>query len=174
MSFDLDVSGSVSISGAANLTSKGGSASSPLGRWQGYHASRYYIAIDKVIGAVFTEMSGLSIQTDVQETVTEGGNPWKHKLSGYTSFSNVTFKRGLCASQAFWTWYVKTTNGQPEKRNISIIAYSSDKTDMPSRRWELVEAYPVKWSISALNSKTNELMTESIEIAYSYFTSLSL
>lgn len=172
MSIDIDLSAAASIGGSLStptLTAKGSIKGSALSKPEGLHATRFYVAIDKVVGAIFTEISGLSMQTDIQETVTEGGNPWKHKLPGYSSFGNLTLKRGLVVSQAFWQWYVKTVNGQVEHRNVSIILYSSDYPDTPRRRWEIYDAYPVKWSISSLNSKSNELVTESLEFAFSHF-----
>jgi len=36
--------------------------------------------------------------------------------------------------------------------------------------WNVVHAYPVKWSFAGLNAESSELLIESIELNYHYFT----
>ena len=39
----------------------------------------------------------------------------------------------------------------------------------PLNNWSVLNAYPVKWDISALNSQKNELVIETLEMAYTKF-----
>ena len=44
----------------------------------------------------------------------------------------------------------------------------------PLEAWNFVKAYPVKWSISNFNAQGNELVVETIELAYQYFTRMEV
>ena len=44
----------------------------------------------------------------------------------------------------------------------------------PLESWNFVKAYPVKWSISGFNAQGNELVVETIELAYQYFTRMEV
>jgi phage tail-like protein len=35
--------------------------------------------------------------------------------------------------------------------------------------WNVVHAYPIKWSVSEFNAEKSQLAIESIELAYNYF-----
>jgi phage tail-like protein len=35
--------------------------------------------------------------------------------------------------------------------------------------WAFFDAYPVKWKISKFNAQQSEIVTESIELTYTYF-----
>jgi phage tail-like protein len=40
---------------------------------------------------------------------------------------------------------------------------------MVVKNWMFYKAYPVKYSVSNLNSQANEIVIETIELAYTYF-----
>ena len=39
----------------------------------------------------------------------------------------------------------------------------------PLVTWNVVSAYPVKWSVSDFNAEQSEIAIETIELAYNYF-----
>ena len=39
----------------------------------------------------------------------------------------------------------------------------------PVRVWNLINAYPVKWSVSDLNATANAFVVESMQLSYQYF-----
>ncbi|MEO5562048.1 MAG: phage tail protein, partial [Chitinophagaceae bacterium] len=45
-----------------------------------------------------------------------------------------------------------------------------DEADQPVAIWNIVAAYPLKWSTSDLKANDNSIVIESIELAYQYFT----
>jgi len=44
-----------------------------------------------------------------------------------------------------------------------------DEADQPVAVWNVVQAYPLKWSMSDLKSSENAVVVESMELAYQYF-----
>ncbi|MCD4809203.1 MAG: phage tail protein, partial [Methanosarcinales archaeon] len=67
---------------------------SPTGkRSDPYSAYRFKVEIEGIIAAGFTDVSGLTIETEV-ETIKEGGvNNYEYKLPKFTKYSNITLKR---------------------------------------------------------------------------------
>lgn len=132
--------------------------------------NRFWVEIDNSLHAYFTQCSGLTAQTQFEEYREGGLNTYTHKLPTHTSYSNITLKRGYGESVQLWTWYEKTAKGTPERKNISLILYSSEQGHQESRRWNLTNAYPIKWSGPEFDANAGSVPIESIELAYEYFT----
>jgi phage tail-like protein len=133
-----------------------------------YTPNRFWIQMNSLLEAYFTECSGLQIQTEVFEYKEGGLNSYTHKLPTRTSFSNITLKHGFSTSAKLWNWYKNTVDGKIKRENISIIVYSRKNNDV-IRRWNIEDAYPVKWIGPQLNIKSNEPAIETIELAYTRF-----
>ncbi len=134
-----------------------------------YIANKFWVEVDKVMQGYFSECSGLEAKTEVFEYKEGGFNGFTHKLPTRTSYTNLTLKRGMTENEDFWNWYLKTINGKPERKNISLILYSSDKPGDVVRRWDIMGAYPIKWGGPAFNVKSQEFTIETIELAYESF-----
>ncbi|HEX2914631.1 MAG TPA: phage tail protein [Chloroflexia bacterium] len=134
-----------------------------------FQGGKFWVEIDGMLEASFLECSGMQVQTEVFEYKEGGLNSHSHKLPVRTTFSNITLKRGFTSSNKFWSWYKQTVEGQVARKDISIILYSTQEPGVQSRRWEVSKAYPVKWGGLQFNSKSGELLVESIELAYDSF-----
>lgn len=132
-------------------------------------ASKFWIEIEGLMEAVFTEMSGMQATTEVL-SVKEGGlNSYVHHLPVRTTFTNITLKRGMALTPLFWDWYQKTVKGKVERKNIAIIFYSPKEPGVVSHRWQVTGAYPVKWSGPTLSAKSGEFAIETLELTYDWF-----
>lgn len=141
----------------------------PIDR-EGYPPVAFYFQV-KIANEeyAFKEVSGLSTDLEV-ETVYEGGvNDFDHKLPKQVKHGNLTLKRGLLPLESnLITWVKKVLEGdfsQPIKpQDIQISLLNSD--GKPIYTWTCQRAYPVKWNVDALDSEKNNLMIESLELAY--------
>ncbi len=131
-------------------------------------AIRFVIEIDKKAVGYFTDVSGLQAEIEVT-TYQEGGeNSYEHKLPGRAKFSNVTLKRGVVSTDNdLWKWLYGVMYGKVQRKPVSIRMLNQDYTDM--RRWDLEDAYPVKWSLSEFKSADNAIAVETLELAYNNF-----
>ncbi|MEL6405427.1 MAG: phage tail protein [Chloroflexota bacterium] len=124
------------------------------------------------IEAGFQEVSGIDATTDVIEYREGSQNMTVRKMPGLTKFSNVTLKRGitLTESKALWTWMKQVMDGQGggstsvDRRNITISLY--DDAGEKKVTWELVDAWPVKYTGPDFNATGNAVAIESLEIAH--------
>ena len=122
--------------------------------------------------AAFQEATGLSKTLGVEEVVSGGENRFKYRLPTQVQFENLTLKRGIApVDSPLLTWCQETLDSglaKPIKpKNAIVKLLNSD--GQPCQSWTFVNAYPVKWSVSELNSEKNALLIESIELAFNYF-----
>jgi phage tail-like protein len=124
------------------------------------------VEIDGVSQARFQEVSGIDATTDVIEYREGGDFPGARKLPGQTKHSNLVLRRGYTDDEQLWKWYEQVMNGTPDKirKNVSIIQL--DMAGQEKFRWNLFQAFPVKYTGPAFNAKNNELSIESLEIVY--------
>lgn len=129
--------------------------------------------------ASFKDVSGISVERGMEE-ITEGGNPYIHRVPTYVKFPNLVLKRGLLAKNStIAKWCIDPTksvgifplNLESIETKTIIVKLLNEK-GVPLKSWSFVNAWPVKYSISDFNSINNEIAIESLEFSYSYFTLL--
>lgn len=123
----------------------------------------------------FQEVSGLSYEILTEELNEGGENRFSHKLPKRVKFPNLVLKRGLLKNTALLKWFDSAMNTfftvpvydfKPKDLVITLL----DEADNPVAIWNVVQAYPLKWSTSDLKAGDNSIVIESIELAYQYFT----
>jgi phage tail-like protein len=127
---------------------------------------RFWVQIEGIEVAGFSDCSGLSIETEVFEYAEGGQNTYTHKLPVRTKYSNITLKRGLDPTQDLHRWYVGSIDGVPNSRkNISIIIYGPKGGDVVEQ-WDLMGAWPVKWVGPDLKTDAASTAIETLEFAH--------
>jgi phage tail-like protein len=132
---------------------------------------RFTVEVAGIREAQFTECSGFEMKIDVEEYKEGGLNDYVHKLPGRQSFSNVTLKRGVISSVELWDWLHRIATKKAkkeEKKNMSVVLY--DGQGREQLRWNLISAYPVKWTTPSMQTDQSSVLIESLELAYQEFT----
>ena len=128
-----------------------------------YRSFRFKVELDGIISGGFTDVSGLTVETEVE---TRGENYFEYKLPKASKFSNLTLKRGI-SDDSLWDWYKNVMYGKIERKNISVCLLNEEGTEVV--RWDFQEAYPVKWDGPTLNAGTASVAFESIVIVHHGF-----
>ncbi|MCD4767267.1 MAG: phage tail protein [Methanosarcinales archaeon] len=140
---------------------------SPTGkRSDPYSAYRFKVEIEGIIAAGFTDVSGLTIETEV-ETIKEGGvNNYEYKLPKFTKYSNITLKRGLIDLK-LWDWYQTVISGKFKRKSgtIYLLDHSRNKT---LDYYDFYEAYPIKWEGPTFNAKNSTVASETLVLAHKH------
>lgn len=126
--------------------------------------AKFCIEVENIQEAAFTEASGLQAEVEVFEYQEGGNNFFTHKLPGRARFPNVVLKRGVTTSNELWAWFEKSMYRKTERRNISIVLYNQEGEEV--RRWNLTNAYPVKWIGPSFRAGDNAVTIEAIEFAH--------
>lgn len=149
-------------------------------------ANRFYVEMEGVVTASFTECSGLEVQVE-KEVYLEGGvNDQQRIFLKQTKFSDITLKRGMTNDLGFWSWLElvfklneskstatpsgsdsKSSKGKDEeklRRNISILVFNQAGETM--RAWTLIGAVPITWKTPSLQADSSSVAIEELTLAY--------
>ncbi len=144
---------------------KGNSPPTQDDRKDPFASYRYRVEIDGKEAGGFSEVSGLSIETEI-ESFREGGvNTHVLELAGPAKFpAKLILKRGLASSTYLWDWYRKIMAGTIDRRLVTVILldYAGDA----KWRWVFQKACPVKWVGPQLRATATEVAFESIELIH--------
>jgi phage tail-like protein len=92
-------------------------------------------------------------------------NDYIHKFAGPAKYpSNLILKRGITDNTFLWSWYTDVMRGRIERKLVGVVPMNS--TGEVSRRWNLQNAYPVKWTGPELKATASEVAIETLELAH--------
>ena len=137
---------------------------------------KFTLEIGKKIIGSFTEVSGLSVQLDVEELAEGGQNGFTHKLLGRMKWPNIVLKRGLTDTDALFEWVMKCSGAgltgnknkvEPLDGKISVLDAKGEQV----RTWTILHAKPVKWTGPRLAASSRDLAIEELEVCHSGFSS---
>jgi phage tail-like protein len=118
-----------------------------------------------VLRAGFSECTGVGTETDPIEYREGKDDITVRKLPGLKKFGNVTLKRGVAVGeQDFFEWRKSVTDGNIDRRDISIILQDEKRTEQV--RYNLANAWPLKWTGPEFKASANEIAIETLEIAH--------
>jgi phage tail-like protein len=143
--------------------------------------------------SAFQEASGLSVEIEA-ETVAEGGvNSFRHRLPTQAKYEDLVLKRGyVTKDHPLFVWCRETLRNEfakpivPKTLSLQLLAprihiaelhaadrrYVEKHSDGPEilQQWNFVGAWPRKWSVSDLATQKNDVLIETLQFAYRYFT----
>ncbi|HEX8475992.1 MAG TPA: phage tail protein [Pyrinomonadaceae bacterium] len=124
----------------------------------------FRLEIDGITIAGFSEVTGLNSEQNVIEyrEGDEGLTP--RKLPGLNKFGNITLKRGISADLQIYNWRKTVADGDITRKNLSIVLHNEKHDEVV--RWNLVNAWPSKYTGPDLKANANEVAIESVELAH--------
>ena len=134
-----------------------------------YRTFNFQLEIDGVPLGAFSEVSGLTAEgdavdyregTDVQQNV--------RKLTGLRKYTNITLKRGYTQDKSLWRWYGNIVNGQPDRRDVTIVLLNEAR--QPVLRWHAENAWVNKIEGPSFKAAGNEIAMESVELVHEGLT----
>ena len=129
-----------------------------------YGAFRFHLEIDSVIVAGFQEVSGLNVETEVEERSEGGLNDQVHTLAKGSKSPRLILKRGLTYSEALWNWHQEVVAGRIKRSSGRILLF--DTTGAEIWRWTFEGAYPVKWTGPDLKADSSAVAVEAVELVH--------
>lgn len=130
-----------------------------------YTSFNFLVEIEGLVVGGFSEVSGLQVETQVEEYQEGGVNDFVHRFPGPTRYpSNLILRRGLTDLQTMWSWYQDVISGKIERRNGTV--YLLDTRGIPSHWWDFREAFPARWQGPDLRADGNSVAVETIELAH--------
>ena len=134
-----------------------------------YRTFNFQLEIDGVPLGAFSEASGLTAEGDAVDY--REGTDLQHnvrKLTGLRKYTNITLKRGYTQDKSLWRWYGNIVNGQPDRRNVTIVLMNEAR--QPALRWHAENAWVNKIEGPSFKAAGNEIAMESVEIVHEGLT----
>jgi phage tail-like protein len=119
----------------------------------------------------FQSVSGLSVDIETEEIAEGGENRFKHKLPVKTKYPNLVLKRGVLIDSKVINW-CKDAIENFEFKPVNLTVKLLNEQHQPLVSWNVVHAYPIKWSVEDFNAQESKLVVESFELTYNYFTTI--
>jgi phage tail-like protein len=126
-----------------------------------------------VIDAGFQNVSGIDPHIDAEETAGGGVNAHVHALPRIGKHANLVLKRGFVTqSSALASWAGQaagsTLGAAMQTQTIAVMLLGP--TQQPQVTWTFEQAWPIKWEVGQFDSNGNDVLTETLEIAYTRVT----
>ncbi|MDR0936815.1 MAG: phage tail protein [Oscillospiraceae bacterium] len=136
-----------------------------------YRVFRYQVEMDGISRAGFSEVSGMNLTVDPIE-YREGDDlrNTPRKLPGLTKFGNVTFRWGVSDDSDFVDWILSvapSNTANPtglQRKNITITLF--DDAGSPGPSWNLINSWPVGYTVPDLSGLGGEIAIHSLEVAH--------
>jgi len=129
-----------------------------------YRQYNFLVEFDGITRAGFKECSGLESSQEVVG-YREGVDSLAIKqLPGLVSFSNIVLKRGITNDKELWAWRKMAQDGTVVRKTGSIVL--QDQKGEEKVRWNVVQAWPVKWTGPQFDATANGVAIETLEITH--------
>jgi phage tail-like protein len=134
-----------------------------------YRSFNFQLVIDGVPLGAFSEASGLTAEADAVD-YREGTDvqPNVRKLPGLQKLGPLTLKRGQTRDQSLWIWHQNIANGQPDRRNVTIVLMNEARE--PVLSWHAENAWLRKIDGPSFKASGNEVAIESVELVHEGLT----
>ena len=132
---------------------------------------RYKVEIDGLEAGGFSEASGFDASIDVIEYREGDMVQTPMKVPGLKKYGNITLKQGVADSMVMYEWMIAGVEGEVERKTITITI--RDETETAAASWQVINAWPTKYTAPDFNATSSEIAIETMEIAHEGMTRVS-
>jgi phage tail-like protein len=98
------------------------------------------------------------------EPLKEGGqNTFVYQLRGPRKQSTVSLQNGIGMMSEMLVWYFRTMQGDFSRRDVTISLF--DSMFVPIMVWHIEDAFPIRWSVPQLQTSSNVVAMQTLELA---------
>ncbi|UQZ88724.1 glycerol acyltransferase [Deltaproteobacteria bacterium Smac51] len=119
----------------------------------------------------FMEVSGLEMKLET-ETVVEGGEyVYAYQLPKRLAAPSLTLKRGLTVDSNLELWVrdaLEDFTFEPLLVTVSLL----NEDGNPLMSWQAYQAWPKSWSLGSLNAREDQIVIETLTLAYAHLRRL--
>ncbi|MBD3884267.1 phage tail protein [Phormidium tenue FACHB-886] len=146
-------------------------------------AHRFYLGLEITgskypVDAIFLECRGFQRTQEVIEVCEVTPQTWgksnrgrvvRTKLPGNAKSGNLTLRRGMTFSTAFWNWFQQVQEGKwaDQRRDASLVIYSQGSEEVA--RFNFFRAWPTSYKITDVSARSSEIEVEELEVAFEDF-----
>ena len=126
---------------------------------------RFKVEIEGTQVAGFSEVSGFDATFDVVEyREGDAADITIRKQPGLIKYSNIVMKRGVIDKKEFFDWIQEIHDGKIDRKTVTVNLCND--VDEVAASWQILKAWPCKYTGPELNGKGTDVAMESIEFAH--------
>ncbi|MCH5275804.1 MAG: phage tail protein [Lachnospiraceae bacterium] len=133
-----------------------------------YGKFRYKVEIDGMEAGGFSEVSGFDASIDVIEYREGDMVQTPLKIPGLKKYGNITLKQGVTTSKVLYDWIIAGVDGVVDRKTITITLL--DDEEKAAASWQVINAWPTKYTAPDFNATSSEVAIETLEIAHEGMT----
>lgn len=121
----------------------------------------------------FQKVSGLSATVETTPLAEGGQNLYTHRLPKRVGYQNLVLTRGFVIGSLLNVEFnaaMSLFKFVPSNVMVTLL----DEDGIPLSAWLFLKAYPVKWSTSDLDANQEQLVIDSLELAYTNMQALRI
>jgi phage tail-like protein len=121
----------------------------------------------------FQEVSGLSVDLDMESFKEGGQNRFEHQLPVRTRYGDITLKRGMNElPSGVMAWCINAVQNFTFQPTNVLITLLND-LHVPVQNWYVVNAIPKRVEFATLNAEQSQVAIETLVLSYNYFNILN-
>ncbi|MDR0468846.1 MAG: phage tail protein [Peptococcaceae bacterium] len=132
---------------------------------------RFRLEIDGLEAGGFSEVSGFDANIDVIEYREGDMVQTPMKLPGLKKYGNLTLRQGLTDSIVLYEWIITGVEGPVDRKTVTITVL--DEAGEPAASWQVINAWPMKYTAPDFNATSSEVAIEALELAHEGMTRVS-
>jgi phage tail-like protein len=121
----------------------------------------------------FKKVSGIGSSVSTRPLQEGGQNLFSHHLPERVQYENLVLERGLAVGSLLADEFDSTMSlfkFNPSDVLVSLL----DESGLTLSSWLFLKAFPVKWTVSALDAEANQVVIETLELSFQRMQSIRL
>ena len=130
-------------------------------------------AVPNPLDLRFQSVSGISADISTSDVREGGQNLFTHRLPDRVNYGNLVLTRGLIVGSPLnieFNAAMSLLKFSPS--NVVVTLLDTHGFPTLGASWLFLKAYPVKWTTSDLSGNNNDVVIDTMELAYTRFQSV--
>lgn len=115
----------------------------------------------------WSKCEGLTVQYDVHEYKEGGQNGFAHKLPGRATYQNIKLTRPIDSDSKLVAGWLASIQAMVRRQTAQVAVLDAEGSVVTA--WDLIDAYPVKWTGPSLDVGSSSVAMETLELAHNGF-----
>jgi phage tail-like protein len=115
----------------------------------------------------WTKCEGLTVEYEIQEVKEGGNNEYIHRFPGRTKYQNLKLTRPIDKDTQKVADWLASVASDPKRSTAEIAILDGGGGTVA--KWRLQGIYPVRWSGPTLDTGTNAVALEVLELVHNGF-----
>lgn len=129
---------------------------------------RYTVEVEGLELGGFSEVSGFDASIDVIEYREGDKVQTPMKIPGLKKYGNITLKQGVADKNALYKWMETGFEKDVSRKTVTITLL--DINGEPAASWQVINAWPTKYTAPDFNATSSEIAVETLELAHEGMT----